>query len=257
MPNTAVLAAAEGMPTLDRRRLLLGLAAASTAAAAITAAQPAPAAETAAKPELVALLAELREAKAEKDAAIDAREWLIDEWRHLWPLAPEEITLPGHNEWDSQREVDLAGRSIVRPGEKYARHLRGLENLTRLAESMAGYVEKARTEKNRARALAALANDRRNLRLGQEYYNEIERIKDASGIRAANARIDTAKEEIHRIGEALMAIPASSIACLTVKAEAVEIWVGTMFPFLHKETNFIGWSIHMARDIRNVMGGVS
>ncbi|RWK54300.1 hypothetical protein [Mesorhizobium sp.] len=41
MPNTTVLAAAEGMPEINRRRMLLGLAAASTAAAAITVASAA------------------------------------------------------------------------------------------------------------------------------------------------------------------------------------------------------------------------
>lgn len=44
MPNTAVRAAAEGLPAINRRKMLLGLAAASTAAAAVTVATPAPAA---------------------------------------------------------------------------------------------------------------------------------------------------------------------------------------------------------------------
>lgn len=142
--------------------------------------------------------------------------------------------------------------------EAHARRLRSLDKLTSLAESMAAFLEKARNEKDRERKLAALARDKRNLCLGEEYYREIERIKDASGIRAADARIGAAKGEICRLGESIMAIPPSSVACLTMKAEAVEVWFETMFPGLKEETSFVAWPIHMARDIRNVvLGGVS
>lgn len=255
--NTVPAVAAEGLPQIDRRRLLLGLAAASTAAATVAVAQAAPA-PVFENPELIALSQEFKAAVAKKAAAVHAKEWLIDEWRHRWPLAPDEITLPGVSKWDSDGEVDLAGRPIIRPGEAHARRLRSLDKLTSLAESMAAFLEKARNEKDRERKLAALARDKRNLCLGEEYYREIERIKDASGIRAADARIGAAKGEICRLGESIMAIPPSSVACLTMKAEAVEVWFETMFPGLKEETSFVAWPIHMARDIRNVvLGGVS
>lgn len=264
MPNTTVPAAATGLPQIDRRRLLLGLAAASTAAATVTVAQPAPAAtlaenpelirlaEPQANPELVTLFRDLKEAVAEKAAAKDAKEWLADEWRHSWPLAPEEITLPGSGEWDSGREVDLAGRSIIRPGEKNARRLHSLENLTWLAENMASNVDRARTEKKRARALKALAEDTRNLRLAEEYDREIKRIKDASGIRPADARIAAAQQDIYRLSEAILEVPASTIECLIIKAEAVEVWCQTMGIDRQDAVGVVPWPLRFCHDVLNV-----
>lgn len=242
-------------------------AVASTAAGASIVAFPATAAtpaETAepiapvANPELVALLGDLKAAKDELAWAEDAMEWLFDEWRHRWPLTPDEITLRGFREKHGDSEVDLQGRPVMRPGEQYARRLYSLEDLAWHVDYMARRVKKARTAKTLAFALKALAKIKHDLRLGQEYYREIERIKEASGLRAAKARVEAAKGEIYRLGEAIMAMPPSSIACLTVKAEAVELWFDTMFPLMRGQTTFVAWPILMARDIRDVaLGGVS
>lgn len=86
----------------------------------------------------------------------------------------------------------------------------------------------------------------------EEYYREIEHVKGASGLPQAKARIEAAKVKIYRIGEALMAIPPSSTACLAIKAEAVELWFDTMYPLLRGETNFVAWAFLLARDIRHV-----
>lgn len=57
-------------------------------------------------------------ARTELTSAKDALEWLADEWRHLWPLAPEEI-LDGANadRFSSSQEAaekDILGRFIHR-----------------------------------------------------------------------------------------------------------------------------------------------
>lgn len=64
-----------------------------------------------ANPELVALVGDLRKAVAERAAAIDAKEWLVDEWRHRWPAAPDEITLPGRGHDPAPKETWRGGRS--------------------------------------------------------------------------------------------------------------------------------------------------
>ncbi|WP_378947745.1 hypothetical protein [Mesorhizobium sp. ANAO-SY3R2] len=268
MPNTIVPAAVTGLPQIDRRRLLVGLAAASTAAATATVAQAAQAAAPAktgettqlaapqANPEFVSLFSDLKKAVAEKTAAKDAREWIIDEWRHRWPPAPDEITLPGVA-WVINDEVDLAGRPLVRPGEKHARRLYSLEDLAWSAERTAAFVGKARNDKSRAARLARAAKDKRALHLGEAYYREVERIKDASGIRLANARIKAADHEIGRLSTEIMDLPASSLACLAIKAEAAEIWGKNAGFNMRANIGPLGWAWRLTGDILNVTKGAS
>jgi hypothetical protein len=258
MPNNTVPAAARGLPEINRRRFLLS--AAATGAVATVAVAPVAEAAVApqANPKLVALFGELKEAVVERAAAKDAKEWIVDEWWHRWPLAPDVITLPGYAEWDKNREVDLAGRPMKRPGEAHARRLRSLEDLAWLAERMASNVENARNEKRRASAMKALAEDRRSLRLGEEYYREIEHIREASGIRSADARIAAAGRELNRLCNQIMAIPARSSACLSIKAKVVELWCEEHSYLLQDDDGIFGWPCRLANDILSVAaGGVS
>lgn len=101
--------------------------------------------------------------------------------------------------------------------------MRDVETLTYFVDHMAAFVDKARTEKSRQQRLATLAREKHNLHLGEVYHSEVKLIKEASGIRAADARIEAAKKQIRRLSEAIMAIPPLPIACLTIKAEAVEV----------------------------------
>ncbi|WP_146148970.1 hypothetical protein [Pseudaminobacter soli (ex Li et al. 2025)] len=215
-------------------------------------------AEPQANPELVALVSKLRDAKAERDAAKDAKEWLVDEWRHLWPLAPEEITLRGCTEWDDCREVDMAGSPVIRPGEKYARRLRSIKDLGWFIDFRTSHIEKARSEKARLQRIAKLDEEKRVLRLGEEYYTAIERVKDASGIHAADARIKTAGRAVTHLCKQIMAVQAKSPACLAIKAEAVEVWCEVHTYLLKDDDGIFGWPCRLASDILNVAaGGVS
>jgi hypothetical protein len=90
MPNTSVRAAAEGMPDVNRRRLLLGLASASAVAATVSIPQAADAAPIE-NPVLIRMADELPAIEAECHAADAAIDSVLAQWRPLWPLAPEEI----------------------------------------------------------------------------------------------------------------------------------------------------------------------
>ncbi|MBZ9981349.1 hypothetical protein LB521_09275 [Mesorhizobium sp. BR-1-1-8] len=99
MPNTAVRAAAEGMPALNRRRLLLGLAAASTAAAAITVAPGVHSAEPAAHPDAALFLLdkEMDKATAAMNRALKAARRIDKKCDKLFPPEPpiwEEPAMP-------------------------------------------------------------------------------------------------------------------------------------------------------------------
>ncbi|MBB6410828.1 hypothetical protein [Mesorhizobium sangaii] len=107
MPNTSVRAAAEGMPEINRRRLLLGLAAASTAAA-ITVAPDAHSAPLAENPTLVQLGNALPDVEARYVATRDTVTAIIKEWSARWPAAPKVLIESGFNKQD----VTFAGHAI-------------------------------------------------------------------------------------------------------------------------------------------------
>jgi hypothetical protein len=106
--------------TVTRRRVLLGLGAATASAAVVgtpTGAKSATVAR-AENPELLKAYKALQDARTEEAKAKDALEWLVDEWRHLWPLAPEAL-LGGANadrygRDDNNAERDIAGRYLKR-----------------------------------------------------------------------------------------------------------------------------------------------
>ncbi|PWJ73852.1 secreted protein [Pseudaminobacter salicylatoxidans] len=246
-----------------RRTFLRHVAVAPTAAAASIAGQPAWAAlqsnnldaPAPAHPDLVALSSLLRDATGERKAALDTMEWLVAEWRHRWPLAPDGITLPGGGGSGSDNEVDLGGRPVVRPGEARGRRLRNVETLATLAENMAASVDRTRNEKERARRQAAADRYSRDLRDGVEYYREIERIKEASGVRGIDARVKAADREITRLCKEIMAFPVQSLACLAIKAEAVETWIEANSYDLGEYNDIFGWPVFFARDILTIANG--
>jgi hypothetical protein len=91
MPNT-IPAAAEGMPAINRRRMLLGLAAASTAAAAVTIEAVAAPAEN---PKLITLAEELPAIAAAFHVARGGYRQMEKQWNASTPWAPDELTAPG------------------------------------------------------------------------------------------------------------------------------------------------------------------
>ena len=93
------------------RRAAMGAIATLPAIGGATAALAAPGAIEA--PELLQAVEAFHAALAERKAAEDALDWIADEWRHHWPLAPEEITVPRAFGWE-EKEKDIAGRKLIR-----------------------------------------------------------------------------------------------------------------------------------------------
>ncbi|RWP32230.1 MAG: hypothetical protein EOR04_33120, partial [Mesorhizobium sp.] len=177
MPNTTVRAAAEGLPAINRRRMLLGLAAASTAAAAITAASAAGCASVE-NPELVRLGNRLPEAAAEYRAALEEIEWIAAEWKHRWPLAPDEITWPRGDYTNGER--DIAGRFLRRPGEEL-RCVRDVRNLAAIVATDRPPRHNA-SDATRARHANWLARAKRELKIGKLYQVQTARLRKTSGM---------------------------------------------------------------------------
>src|SRR5690606_28484224 len=90
---------------LSRRKLLAGIATAPIAAVpAIAADMPA---EVAENPTLIDLWRQMRFAETDYREAKEALGWLADEYKHLWPRAPESVRWRGTG---GDPECDIAGR---------------------------------------------------------------------------------------------------------------------------------------------------
>ncbi|UVC12887.1 hypothetical protein [Mesorhizobium onobrychidis] len=230
MPNITVRAAAEGMPDVNRRRLLLGLAAASTAAAALTVAPPAHSATVAENPELIRLGNQLPEASTEYLAALEEIEWIAAEWKHRWPLAPDEITLPRGNYIDGER--DIAGRFLRRPGEEL-RCVRDIENLTAIVATDRPLRHNA-SEAMRVRRADWLARAKRELKMGKAYHAETARLRDVSGMDRAKARAAAAKKSLSDLVTAIMEQPGTTMEGMLIKAQAITTFnkaIARKYPF--------------------------
>jgi len=234
--------------TLISRRSLLAaapgavMAAGTPALAAGVANSP-----TSESPELVAAYADFVAACAVHRAAVDAMEWLADEWRHRWPLAPDRITWPSATGTD-KAETGIVGRPLTRPESG---KVRGLQDLRWLKASADGdHALQARRKPSAARLArraAALAERRKAYEAGVAYYAETARLREISGGYEAKARTNSALAAVHATASMVASIPALTFAGITYKAEALNTRMGLYGLGLSRDV--FGEGVHLARDI--------
>ncbi|GLQ82887.1 hypothetical protein GCM10007881_64100 [Mesorhizobium huakuii] len=211
--------------TVNRRAIM---AAAPTGVAGIVAAGmvggaaeafAAPAQEN---PELLRLASELEaELTALLEATVAARE-IEAEWSPLWPLAPDEITLPRAND---NPERDIRGRGFIRKGADEPCGLRDIDNIeSLLAFSKRGGLH-ARTKSSpqrRERMTAQVNMWRAALKMAKAYYAEIARIRDVSAIALAEEKITLCRKRIDAVVGAIMVEEPWTMDGLAIKAKAIK-----------------------------------
>jgi hypothetical protein len=212
-------------PEINRRRFLLNttITAASVAVANPSVAMPAANDATpAVSPAIEIAFKAITEARQELVAAKDARDWLADEWRHLWPRAPESMRLNGS--FSGTVETDIVDRSYRDSNGRP----KGIRTRKEVAESRA-WVEghKPPRASASARVQERHAKWRRD-RLAEvqemeAYLDTTEKLREDSGARAVLARIKAADEALDRSISSLMETPAVSLSDLQIKAQAALI----------------------------------
>jgi hypothetical protein len=233
MANSKTITVAASMePAVTRRRMLLGLAAASTAAATAGIPTPAESAEASENSELIRLGDDLPKYIATFEAARIERRKIIAEWEPKWPMAPDIITeIPAFSSpFHCEKEVDMFGRPITRPGEKHTRlisrawHCESAVKTARRAlrsKKMAqtGLVRGMSYEQwedilNEAVAVKA-AHD--------EYTCAIEEFYFLSGYKTANAVFGDAADRLVAHVNAILRQQEYSMAGVLVKAQAISL----------------------------------
>ncbi|MCZ4430710.1 hypothetical protein O3S81_13475 [Agrobacterium sp. SOY23] len=265
-----------------RRTFLGGAAVASLPVAAATcvavtaiqaeAAAPAVVAEN---PDLLAAYARLQDAQAELHAAKDALEWIVDEWRHRWPLAPEELLGGSHANASWGRsdgaERDIVGRFLVRDTstlcKRFSKRQRqetptacffvmSPEDAAETLETLRNRTPSGRSEKALAKSRAdldvAIKRFEHKLVLAQEYETNTAILREAAGVDAAKQRIKEAETRVAVISSQISKIPAFTHEGLVIKADAIS--ASGIFEAMRRSEGIIP---EMARFIKQViaMGG--
>ncbi|WP_143147471.1 hypothetical protein [Rhizobium tibeticum] len=195
-------------------------------------------------PALVEAYARLNIARLERREARDALEWLVDEYRHLWPLAPEELLGAANADKgnrSSDAECDIIGRFMMRDTSVLTKRLAAKfrhanptacfvvmspEDAQERLEWARTYVPKGRTEKALAakRALKErnIVESERQLALAREYHAETARLRIAAGVDQAKRRVSNAETAVINACRELSQAEAFTTEGLRMKAEAIK-----------------------------------
>jgi hypothetical protein len=258
---------------MSRRSLLMALGATAAAAAApIPDASAAPATLDAVKsenPALAAAYANLLKAHAEHMEAKDALEWLADEWKHHWPLAPVEILgLPNADRFhrdDSNAERDLIWRYIhrdttelrgrfsaefIKKNPKTCWSVQTAEDLTKLAEFWEGAKVRGKSEATRLKSAAynaqQAAKARQAIPLAVEYERQTEDVRRQSRVNAFHCRVADSRTAMLRAANVVYSIPVKSARDLQIKAEALKLVSPEVFQLT--EIGGLGPLLRIAQD---------
>lgn len=238
----------------NRRALLLGLAAASTAAATGGAAATVghiPAVDGAAteNPELLRMAEELPGLCSEYRSAREAYEAIVTDTKPIWPMAPDEIFWLG---WEGDLERDVTGAALVRPGEEEAHRIGKPSAFVWEQECCREAMQKKsmmRSKRERAYRREKLAAAEKAEKMAEDYWAACERVRQASGIEPARERKAAAREALREHVSAILAGREQSMAGVVIKAQALAAW-GEVELF-HRMLNPHGdeWASHISASI--------
>ncbi len=208
-----------------RRQMLLGLAAASTAAATGTA--NANTGQPAENAELIQMGDQLDGKLQRYLVARDQKRAIIKKWSPQWPTPSEEIISFGQHS-KRYRGIDGAGipfdRGFGEPSTvelgtpesfraSYEHHKAEYERKMATKSQRGAKFEKCRMERSRA-AIAP----------SEAYWNEVERITEVSGIESAAKAKTEAMDALRDLVGDIIQCREKTVAGLVIKAQALQAW---------------------------------
>lgn len=268
MTKNATTANGEAMPSLNRRRLLMGLAAAS-AAAGVVAIQTGPAEGSPAIPAENANLIRLGDLLPDAERSMldtETAYWAIArKWESRWPLAPDALDV-GY--FDQRREEKgLRGIAILPDGSvdraSYSEHRanprlprpRSIHKSDELREDIARIDRAAKRSRPKhpltvaelmeMEAERAMLCDK--LALALEYEAACDRVRKASGIVEARARKEAAHKALGVLVGQIMGEASVTMAGVIIKSQALSAWGKAPYHQFHIEG--MSWPQDLAAEI--------
>lgn len=245
---------------LNRRSLLLGLAAASTTAAGVTVDAVAAPSEN---PELIRLGDALPELVAEYREAADAIPAILAKWSPRWPTAPDALVI-GFGQWaQGEMECGLDGQCLQYPtgyGDHRSRSIWTVPSLYAAIESCDGHIRRSRSARIRA-----VWEHNRNcytalMRIAKRYEKACQRVRVASGVSDAGARKAAARKALlANISDSLHE-EARTMAGIVVQAQALEAADKHLHPadvFLAEREQKAHYGALLASSLMRIAGGAA
>ncbi len=244
----------------NRRRMLLGLATATAAAATGVTTSGAPAQQEA--PELIALADQLDGTLAAYLAAVARVERIAKAWGPQWPVPVEEI-----QRWtgSSERYVDILGRPTELPapwgkGDKRLVNVGTAECFKNdAAKHRAEYERKMKTKSQRGAKPHKLWMEQSAAAVApaSAFWAEVKRINEASGIKAAQAEQTATRDALQSLVSRIVLFQEHTVAGLVIKAQAMQAW-GNVDAFTRAfNLEATAWADEMAATIVRHVGGAT
>ncbi len=244
----------------NRRRMLLGLATATAAAATGVTASGAPAQQEA--PELIALADQLDGALAAHLAANVKVERIAKEWGAQWPVPVAEIQNFGAG---SIQYTNIVGRPTELPSP-WSAEIPRLVNVgtadgfkEAAARHRREYERKMQTKSQRGAKFHKLWMERDTAAIApvRAFWAEVERINEASGIKAAQAEQTATRDALQGLVSRIVLFQERTVTGLVIKAQAMQAWsnVGNFYRLLNLEAT--AWGDEMAATIVRRVGGAA
>ncbi|WP_089173969.1 hypothetical protein [Bosea sp. AS-1] len=267
MLNATVRAAAAGLSSalFDRRRMLLGLAAASTAAAGpvALAGENAPTEDPA-----LMQLGDLTEAIANAQrTARDELAKIYAEWDPKLPAVPAEIKFKRHSFDDRgswEKRLDGAARHWGDDNRDGVLTVEGAEHkVTWTKEYLAqpprfkSASGQARHERWMGKLRVNLAQEEAALKLAKRYHGEFTSVLKASGYEPARKRLTAAEDALNQHVTAIMKHEAQTMAGVMIQAQAIEATRQMPAYVMAIEGSRERWAARLAAAILRIAGSAA
>lgn len=248
------------LPAFNRRRLLLGLAAASVGAAVAPVAfssEPLAAPENSALSILGDALPELTAEAAAADAAYWA---IVREWEPRWPVAPDALVLHRYDERRLERglrgwAINVDGDPAAITSGLQARCIETAADIRRQVQMLDDYMRRVRSKHPLSADDLAISADKRlqlveRLSVADGYEAARRDVLEQSGYAAADARCKAANDALAAHAGKIMAESPVTMAGVMIQAEALEAFgMLRLAPF---EVSAWGWSRQFAANLLRI-----
>lgn len=211
--------------------------------AAATAAAPDPSKDE--NSALIAAWKQFRFAEDEFQEAKEALQWLVDEWKHLWPRASESARW--HGSLGGEVEVDMAGRSY-RDEKGRVIFLKTREQLAESREWAVNRRPRTRVkdqEKEKQRRQKWERERLAEIEAAEAYYVRVAEVRKEAGADAAHSRVDRARKKLEELADRVSRERALTLYGVRLQADVFYFTMENM-GLSERASGFVGEAMRLS-----------